>query len=59
MASKKKESEGISLLSMYGDDEDDDDMEEEEDLDDGHDEMAVSPKEEVIKLHSSYFCLYI
>ncbi|XP_071714346.1 uncharacterized protein [Rutidosis leptorrhynchoides] len=50
MASKKKESEGISLLSMYGDDEDDDDdMEQkEEDVDYyyGHDEMAVSPKAE-------------
>lgn len=30
MASKKRESEGIALLSMYADDDDDDDMEEAE-----------------------------
>ncbi|KAJ9558220.1 hypothetical protein OSB04_012834 [Centaurea solstitialis] len=44
MASKKKESEGIALLSMYGDE--DDDMEEDVDTDDNHsDNGGVQPQE--------------
>ncbi|XP_076950100.1 uncharacterized protein LOC143622978 [Bidens hawaiensis] len=44
MASKKKESEGIALLSMYGD-EDDDDMEEDND-DSQHDVVLEDNKDQ-------------